>query len=339
MIHVFLQKILPSGEKLTLGVYVDDFLMCCKNVEALEEFIDQLKAEYKDVTVNREKVQEYTGMVLDFSETGKCKVQMSIYIQKLIEDFGIDSICATPAESQLFSIRNDLPLLPDDVRAKFHSGIMRLMFLAKRARPDILLAVVFLASRVNNPNTDDEKKFHRVLKYLNGTQDLTLILSPDSVMSLSAYIDAAYGVHHDFRGHTGCVITIGSGALYVKSNKQKLTAKSSTEAELIALSDALSQVIWSRNFLEDLGHKMEPATILQDNLSTIAMVKNGSPTSHRTRHINIRFFFAKDRVDQGEIKIEYCPTQEMMADLFTKPLQGALFVKLRNAMMGNDESK
>jgi hypothetical protein len=79
---------------------------------------------------------------------------------------------------------------------------------------------------------------------------------------------------------------------------------------------------------------MEPATILQDNMSTIAMIKNGAPTSARTRHINIRFFFAKDRVDNGEIKIVYCPTEDMWADLFTKPLQGAAFKRLRDLVLG-----
>jgi hypothetical protein len=329
------QKLLTTGEKLTVGVYVDDFLLCCKNTEALEELIDQLITEYKEVTVNRDKVQEYIGMVLDFSEANKCKVQISIYIQKLLEDYDVTTFASSPAESNLFAVREDSPLINDERRSKFHSGVMRLMFLAKRARPDILLPIVFLASRVTYPIEDDEKKFYRVLKYLNGTQDLVLTLAADSIVSLSAYIDAAYGVHNDLKGHSGCVITMGSGVLYVKSNKQKLNAKSSTEAELIALSDALGQVIWTRNFLEDLGYNMEPATVYQDNLSTIAMVKNGSPTSHRTRHINIRFFFAKDRVDQGEIKLEYCPTEVMLADLLTKPLQGALFIKLRNAMMGH----
>jgi KUP system potassium uptake protein len=115
---------------------------------------------------------------------------------------------------------------------------------------------------------------------------------------------------------------------------QKLTPKSSTEAELIGFSDTVGQVIWTRNFLEALGYKMEPATVYQDNLSTIAMIRNGSPTSHRTRHINIRFFFAKDLETRGEINVEYCPTEDMIADFFTKPLQGALFIRMRGLIMG-----
>jgi hypothetical protein len=176
----------------------------------------------------------------------------------------------------------------------------------------------------------------RVLKYLHGTPDLKLALRPGNVLHLHAFIDASFAVHHNARSHTGVVITIGCGALFVKSMVQKLMAKSSTEAELIALSDALGQVVWTRNLLEAMGYEMEPATVYQDNMSTIAMVRNGGPTSHRTRHINIRFFFAKDHEDRGEIKIEYCPTEDMLADFFTKPLQGALFIRLRTQLLGGD---
>ena len=74
---------------------------------------------------------------------------------------------------------------------------------------------------------------------------------------------------------------------------------------------------------------MGPAVLYQDNMSTIAMLKNGRASSDRTRHINIRYFFVKDRVDAGEIRVEYKPTEQMIADILTKPVQGSLFLKLR----------
>ena len=142
---------------------------------------------------------------------------------------------------------------------------------------------------------------------------------------MHAFIDASFAVHPDARAHTGIVITIGCGALYVKSVFQKLVSKSSTEAELIGLSDTIGQVIWTRNFLEALGYRLDPATVYQDNLSTIAMVHNGSPTSHRTRHINIRFFFVKDLEQRGEIMLEHCPSEDMLAD----------FIRLRDQILGH----
>jgi len=83
---------------------------------------------------------------------------------------------------------------------------------------------------------------------------------------------------------------------------------------------------------------MPPASVFQDNQSTIAMVRAGRPTSDRTRHVNIRFFFVADRERAGEIAIEYLPTKDMIADILTKPLQGELFLKLRKELLNWDEA-
>ena len=100
-------------------------------------------------------------------------------------------------------------------------------------------------------------------------------------------MDASYGVHADLKSNTGCVIGIGRGLVNSKSTGQKLNTKSSTEAELVALSDSTSQIVWTRGFLEEQGYKMGPATVYQDNMSTIALVNNGESNSDRTRHIAI----------------------------------------------------
>ena len=160
-----------------------------------------------------------------------------------------------------------------------------------------------------------------------------IVLESENTMAVSAFIDASYGVHSDMKSHTGCVIGIGGGPVYAKSSGQKLNTKSSTEAELVALSDSTSQVIWTRNFLEEQGYNMGPAVVYQDNMSTIALVKNGKSNSDRTRHIAIRFFFVSDRVLNKEISVEYMPTGDMLADILTKPLQGALFIKLRDKLL------
>ena len=95
-----------------------------------------------------------------------------------------------------------------------------------------------------------------------------------------------------------------------------------------------SHVIWVRDYLINQGYNIGPVTIYQDNKSTMALVKKGYSTANNTRHINIRYFFIKDRVEKQELKIEYLPTEDMIADFFTKPLQGELFKKLRNKILG-----
>jgi hypothetical protein len=150
---------------------------------------------------------------------------------------------------------------------------------------------------------------------------------------LDAYIDASYGVHIDGKSHSGMIIALSAGPLFVKSSKQKIVTKSSTEAELIAFSDMCSNVIWCREFLINQGHKMPPARVFQDNQSAIALEEKGTASSERTRHVHIRYFWIKDRIANGEIQVKYLSTSQMIADILTKPLQGDLFVILRDKLL------
>jgi hypothetical protein len=136
------------------------------------------------------------------------------------------------------------------------------------------------------------------------------------------------------KSHTGGVISLGTGSVHVSSKKQQLMTKSSTEAELVGVSDVLPQILWVRQFLEAQGHGIGKVVLYQDNQSTIALAKKGRSTSARTRHVAIRYFFVKDRVEAGEVVIEYLPTEVMSADIMTKPLQGDLFREMRDRVLG-----
>ena len=127
------------------------------------------------------------------------------------------------------------------------------------------------------------------------------------------------------------------GALHTKSTKQKLNTKSSTEAELVGVSEYLPYHIWLINFLEHQGYKMKEKLLFQQNESTIRMeVNSRNSCTGNSRHVDIRFFFIHDRDKDGEVKVVYCPTNKMVADFFTKPLQGSLFKKFRASVMGHN---
>jgi hypothetical protein len=132
-------------------------------------------------------------------------------------------------------------------------------------------------------------------------------------------MDASFAVQPNMRSHNVIVVTLFRGPFYAKSSKQKLMTKSSTEAELVTISDAMGQAIWTKNFLEAQGYNLPPIKLLEDNMSAIALVKNGKSNSSRTRHIAIRYFFVSDKVENGDIEIEYMPTESMLADILTKP--------------------
>ncbi len=112
-------------------------------------------------------------------------------------------------------------------------------------------------------------------------------------------------------------VTLGIGAIYCKSSKQRIVCRSSTESELVAVADGLLILIWMRNFVIAQGYtNVGPIKIYQDNLSTIALIKRGRSTSQRTRHIDIRYFFIHDRIGSGEAGIASLASELMVGDFF-----------------------
>ena len=119
--------------------------------------------------------------------------------------------------------------------------------------------------------------------------------------------------------------------------KQKIVCRSSTESELVALSDATSLAAYELQFMESLGIKVTKAHLYQDNTSTIRLAVNGKSCSDRRKHIKQRYFFIKQYIDSGEFEVTHCPTSMMIADLLTKPLQGKQFKPLRDKLLGYTE--
>jgi hypothetical protein len=279
-------------------------------------------------------------MTIDYSEDGKVKITMVDYIKEMLEDLPADMAgeSATPASNHLFTIREEPVFLDEATSDKFHSNTAKLLFVSKRARPDVQTSVAFLTTRVKSPDEDDYKKLARCMKYLRATIDLPLTMEADDLHVVKWWVDASFGVHPDMKSHTGATMSLGKGAIYSRSTRQKLNTKSSTEAELVGVDDVMPQVMWTRYFLEAQGYEVIDSKIYQDNQSTMLLANNGrASSSKRTRHIALRYYFVTDRVKSKEVSIEYCPTGEMNADFFTKPLQGALFKKFRNRILNIKE--
>jgi hypothetical protein len=234
-------------------MHVDDLLVTCELEEILESVFAQLRERYKEVKINRGPKVSYLGMTFDFSVQGKAKCTMEGYIEDLLRLCEVQGSATSPAAENLFEVSTSSPPLESARRERFHSLVAKLLYLAKRVRPDLLVAVSFLATRVLYATEQDDIKLTRALKYLRSTADLGLTLEANDIISVLGYVDASYGVHIDGKSHTGTAITLGKGAVYAKSGKQKVVSKSSTEAELIGLSDSASQIIWTRDFLIGQG--------------------------------------------------------------------------------------
>ena len=150
---------------------------------------------------------------------------------------------------------------------------------------------------MSNPNEDDWNKLRRVLQYLRGTMDLVLTLGADDMTKVKSWVDVSYGIHDDCKSHTGGAMSWGWGVLMTKCQKQKLNVKSSTEGEILGVSDFLPTMIWARMFLEEQGYRLQENILYQDNQSAMKIELNGRFSSgSKRKHMDNRFFWIKDRV-------------------------------------------
>jgi len=323
------------GQQVTVCFHVDDLMITSVCDKELEALVQALTNVYGSVTVHRGATHDYLGMRFEFTADGECQLTMHKMVSDLLAAEEVEGTSSTPATEKLFEIR-DSPMLDEARRQRFHSSVAKMLYIAKRARPDLFPLVAFLSTRVLCATEDDWDKLQRGLRYLNGSLDYKFKLcgADDRDISVKAYIDASYGVHNDAKSHSGLVLTLGRAPVIVKSAKQKIVTKSSTEAELVSLSDMTTIVLWVSEWLSEQGYRPGAATIFQDNQSTIRLATNGLQSASRSKHISTRYFWMKDQVSQGRISVIYLPTHEMVADIMTKPLCGARFRYLRKRLMG-----
>jgi hypothetical protein len=332
-----------DGKQCTVAWHVDDLKISHVDPKVVDGVIASLSGEFgkeAPLTVTRGKIHEYLGMTLDYSTGGKVMIKMFRFIRDTLAELpaDMDGGKLTPAAAHLFDVSEGAEKLSEEKADFFHHLVAKLLFLCKRARPDIQTAIAFLCTRVQAPDVDDYKKLARVMQYLRETVEMPLTLECDGTGITRWWADASFAVHRDARSHTGGCMSLGGGVTYGTSTRQKLTTRSSTEAELVAADDVMGQLLWTQYFLQGQGFENK-AVLFQDNQAAMLLEKNGQASSgKRTRHLNIRYYFITDRISKQELTVEYCPTKEMLADFFTKPLQGSLFRTLRDQVMNIDPS-
>jgi len=328
-----------NGKQCTLLWHVDDLKTSHMDPEVVNvlEQINSVFGQDTPITVRRGKVHEHLGMTLDCRTEGKVKIFMKECMSEMLEaipkDMGGDA--STPAALHLFEVNDTNPQPLEEQRAiLFHHYVAKALFLCKRVRPDIQTAVAFLSTRVKSPDKDDYKKLKRLMQHLRKTKDIELTLEADNLRVVKWWIDGSCAVYNDMRSHTGAVMSLGKGAVYGASTRQKLNTRSSTEAKLVGVDNLMGQVMWTWCFLQAQGYDVTDNIVYQDNKSAILLEKNGRASAgKRSQHINVRYFFVTDRIKKNELTVEHCPTKEMTGDCFTKLLQGASFYKMRNRIM------
>ena len=285
----------------------------------------------------------FVGIDINFRGDGTVMLSMDQYIKECINLYHeeVVKMSSTPAKGTLFNTDEGEEMTPlTELEAeKFHHTVAKLLYAAKRTRIDIDLAVSFLCTRVASLTKGDKIKLIRVFEYLKSCPSLLRTIMTKGELEMHTWVDTLYVTHQDMRGHTGGASSMVRGMVFHGSTKQKLNTKSSTESEVVGVSDYIPHTIWAKYFLAEQGYNLSRDIFYQDNTSAIKMITGGKKScSGMSRHIHIRYFFIKDVIEREKMTVKYCPIKQMIADYFTKPVQGMQFYEVRNIIMGTDDS-
>ena len=197
--------------------YVNDMKVSHKNKEEVTKFIGYRKGIHgEEMPATRGKRHTYLGIDLDYGTPGEVIVLMDSYITEAIDEFPKEMMKSikTPAGNHLFKVDDAYKKLYDRDKIIFHRLVANLLFLSKRARPDIHPKIAFLTTRVINPDEDDWKKLRRVFRYLDATiNTVKLHLNAYDLNVFHCWMESSYSTHTDLKVNTGATISIGKGCV------------------------------------------------------------------------------------------------------------------------------
>jgi transposase InsO family protein len=320
---------------LYIGVYVDDTIFMSNDTATLHSEKAKISEEFS--MDDRGEIHFILGMEIRRDRANKIlTISQKQYLETVLERFGMSDCnpISTPVETGKRFERLTEDAETVDVKI-YQAAIGSLNYAAIATRPDISLAVGLLSQHMVRPGKEHWSGVKRILRYLKGTLDLGLKFEATSSddFVLHGYSDADWaGCPESRKSTSGQLFKLGNSLISWRSRKQSIVALSTTEAEYVALCDATQESVWLRQLLRDIGHEQRNATTIhEDNQGAIVLSQN--PKDHtRTKHIDIKFHFIREKVAGKELEVVYCGTTDMIADALTKGLPKPSFEKFRARM-------
>ncbi|CAI7839607.1 unnamed protein product [Closterium sp. NIES-53] len=329
-----------KGRYALLVAYVDDILYASSSTSLGDRIEADLKKSL-DLTIST-KVTQFLG--LNVSRTSSAiHLTASKYAESLAKRFNIPTdFVATPYRSTLTGHVPDLKILSAAGLQLYQQQLGCLLFAAVTCRPDLAYVASHLAQFLRCPKEEHSLDLQRALRYFVSTPTLGLIFNagkPTDKMYLSEYVDADHaGDTSDRRSRTGYIFRLEPiGPISWNSSKQELVSLSSAKAEFIAACAATREGLYLQELLDEAKFVTPNQFTLQcDNQSAIT-IANKPGFVNRTKHISLRYFFVKDAIDKGRMRLVYCPTSDMAADSLNKKLTRQKFHHC-NQLSGISES-
>lgn len=319
-----------NGEKVFLILYVDDILIACHDSNIILELKQQMMKEFE--MSNLGEVSYFLGMHIERDiEKRYMKITQRSYLESLLRRFRMEDckVVGTPMECHL-KLKKGTEA--DKTCNPYRELIGCIAYVAQTSRVDLCAAVNLLSQYQSCPTDEHWSYLKRILRYIKGTLDVGLeFKGGETEEAVVVYSDADWGNDiSDRRSISGYIIRVFGGTVAWLTRKQQTVALSSTEAEFVALCTAACEGVWIRRLLEDLGVFVKGAVrYLEDNQSCIRVAEEPRD-SRRMKHVDIKFNFIRELVQDGQIAIEFIPSDLQLADIMTKGLPPMAFRRLRD---------
>ena len=325
-------KALTSGNFIYLLLYVDDMLLACKQREELEWLKGELSSEFemKDLgpatkILGMHIIRDRVSKTLFLSQTG--------YVEKVLSRFGMKESkpVLTPLGAQFRLSKQEEPKEYEEVEhmknIPYTSVVGCIMYAMVCTRPDLAYGIGVLSRFMSNPGKHHWHAAKWMLRYLKGTAGLGIVYGrvDKSSDQIQGYVDSDFAGDLDKRRSiTGYVYTLCGGAVSWKASLQSVVALSTTEAEYIALSEAVKEAIWLKGLVAELGLEQGSVNINCDSSSAIQLSKN-QKYHERTKHVDIRLHFIRDEIAQEVVNVIKIASECNPADMLTKTLPSVKF--------------
>jgi transposase InsO family protein len=307
-----------SRNPIFIASYVDDLIIASPSLDSILQFESDLQQRLKIKILG--DVEHILGWKVTYDKDIGVSITQESYISHILEQYGM-SDCNPVRTPTVKGQQTDSTVTDDDVGFPYREVVGSLLYISNSCRPDIAQATHFAARFVSNPNRHHVQSVKRILRYLKGTINVGIRFKPSTSYRLEGYADADYVNNLTDARSTSGFVFISNGPLSWKSRRQHLTALSTTEAELIALSEAVKEASWLSSLLKEMklicaSYKIP---VHEDNAGCLALV-TGKRTPARTKHQAVRIGFVRDMIGLGVINVVRCATADMIADPLTKPL-------------------
>eukprot|EP00730_Choanoeca_flexa_P004043 TRINITY_DN11584_c0_g12_i1.p1 TRINITY_DN11584_c0_g12~~TRINITY_DN11584_c0_g12_i1.p1 ORF type:complete len:550 (+),score=133.01 TRINITY_DN11584_c0_g12_i1:323-1972(+) len=322
-----------GAQTLWLVFWVDDFIFAASSGELMRWFKKQCSKRFSMKHLG--PLKWCLGLKVDYTPGGCMKISQEAYIKRVAERFGVK-----PCGGKIYP-----PLAPGhvldapntgtvDEKLDFRGGVGALMYLAKRTRPEISFATSTLARFFTRYTHGHYEVMKKVIRYLVSTADVGMTLDPCSKLDLTVYTDASYGIQMvDWRSVSGMCLFLGNNLIDWSSTAQRVTTLSTAEAEYLAMDVGTKAVLSTYNLIGSVSDvDVSDMVMCVDNQAAITIAE-GDVISAKMRHVNTGYHFLRDYVRSGQLRMEYCPTDIMVADVFTKAMCYEKLVKFRKMLM------